>query len=66
MERSSLIQNPMGRKFRIAAKTGQPRWLPLSALAATGRAGCHWPRWLPLAALAATCRPRWLPLALAG
>ncbi|CAL8261136.1 unnamed protein product [Gadus morhua 'NCC'] len=29
--------------------TGQPRWLPLSALAATGRAGCHLP-----AALAAT------------
>ena len=47
----------------LAATTGQPRWLPLSALAATVRAGCHWPRWLPLAALAATCRPRWLPLA---
>ncbi|CAL8385778.1 unnamed protein product [Gadus morhua 'NCC'] len=27
-----------------------------AALAATGRAGCHWPRWLPLAALAATGR----------
>ncbi|CAL8363687.1 unnamed protein product [Gadus morhua 'NCC'] len=40
----------------LAATTGQPRWLPLAALAATGRAGCHWPRWLPLAALAATGR----------